>query len=51
VRGRRALLFSGCGVAPSPPAAHSEEHEAGDDDPGDEDEVGSCRRLMLLLSK
>jgi hypothetical protein len=48
VRGRRGLLFSYRGVAPSPPPADSEEHDACDDDPGDEDEMGSCRSLMLL---
>jgi hypothetical protein len=48
VTGRRGVLFSCRGVTPSPPPAHSEEHEACDDDPGHEDEMGSGRRLMLL---
>lgn len=47
-RGRRRVLFSCRGVTPSPPPAHSEEHEACDDDPSHEDEMDSGRRLMLL---
>jgi hypothetical protein len=47
VRGRRGFLV-GCGVVASPPPAYSEEHEACDGDSRDEDEVGSCGRVMLL---
>jgi hypothetical protein len=47
VRGQRGFLV-GCRGAVSPPPAYSEEHEACDGDAGDECEVGSCGRFVLL---